>query len=210
MGLFAKVLKFKDYVRYYVELKRFNYPSPFEKRDILQKFIKEHGLDVFIETGTYLGNTTAAIAPLVKSVISIEIDQALANAAKQRFKTSKKIKIIQGDSAEVLKTVLADLKKPALFWLDGHFSSGITGGNPLDAPILTELKLILNHPIKDHVILIDDARLFVGKNGYPRLVHVSNLVDKSGGGQLMNVFADIIRIYRTEFSAGFLKAAGKN
>ena len=36
------------------------------------------------------------------------------------------ISIIQGDSGKILNSITNKLKKPAIFWLDGHYSSGIT------------------------------------------------------------------------------------
>jgi hypothetical protein len=49
-----------------------------------------------------------------------------------------------------------------LFWLDGHFCGGVSAHGDKGTPILEELNLILSHRVKEHVILIDDARLFNG------------------------------------------------
>jgi hypothetical protein len=57
-----------------------------------------------------------------------------------------------------------------LFWLDGHYSGGVTGIGSLETPIIKELQTIFNHPLsKKHVILIDDARLFNGTRDYPKI-----------------------------------------
>ena len=54
-----------------------------------------------------------------------------------------------------------------LFWLDGHYSGEGTGGCDEVCPIIAELRLIAQSKRKDHCILIDDARLFIGEDGYP-------------------------------------------
>ena len=41
---------------------------------------------------------------------------------------------------------------------------------------MQELRLILNDLKFNHVILIDDARLFIGKNDYPTIDEVKHLV----------------------------------
>jgi hypothetical protein len=60
------------------------------------------------------------------SIISIELDGKLAQAEKQRFSGQTHIRVIQGDSAQVLPKIIKDLKEPALIWLDGHYSAGVT------------------------------------------------------------------------------------
>jgi hypothetical protein len=51
-----------------------------------------------------------------------------------------------------------------MFWLDAHYSSRDTAKGEVSVPLLDELQVIASHPIKDHVILIDDYRLFGWKN----------------------------------------------
>jgi hypothetical protein len=59
------------------------------------------------------------------------------------------------------------LQQPALFWLDAHYSGPLTARGPLDSPIAQELAAIAAHPVRGHVILIDDMRDFNGTGGYP-------------------------------------------
>lgn len=49
---------------------------------------------------------------------------------------------------------------PTLFYLDGHWSSGVTGRGASDCPIIPELDAIFARGNHDDVVLIDDARLF--------------------------------------------------
>lgn len=187
-------------LRYYGELRTLHFPSEFEKREILKKFQRSFNLKVFIETGTYLGNTVDAMLPCVDQIVSIELDSSLATRAVVRFDGIEQVKILQGDSGRILPTVLNSIFEPALFWLDGHYSGGNTGGDPKQTPILQEIDAILRHAIKGHVILIDDARLFVGKDGYPTLHQLVAFVAREAPSCRVNVYADIIRIYPSEFS----------
>ena len=56
--------------------------------------------------------------------------------------------------------VLEPVFMTALFWLDGHYSGGETAKGDADSPLREELEAIGRHPIKTHVIPIDDVRSF--------------------------------------------------
>ena len=73
---------------------------------------------------------------------------------------------------KVLPLLLAKLDRSATFWLDGHYSGTFTGRGALDTPVSAELDAILSHPVPGHVVLIDDARLFDGTDGYPPMSSV--------------------------------------
>ena len=103
---------------------------------------------------------------------------------------------MQGDSSKVLPELLDKIKKPCLFWLDGHYSGGITGKGDLNTPILNELKSIFSHQIKDHVILIDDARCFTGEEDYPTIKALKEFVIKNRPDWVFEVRNDIIRIHK--------------
>ncbi len=62
----------------------------------------------------------------------------------------------KGISTDILK----DLKGESIFFLDGHYSHGITGRGNKDVPLLEELKTIDCNYNYSGVIIIDDARLF--------------------------------------------------
>jgi hypothetical protein len=83
--------------------------------------------------------------------------------------------IFQGDSAMQISKIIKMIDEPALFWLDAHFSQGITAKGTVVTPILNELEQILRRPFKD-VILIDDAESFDGTNGYPTTAQLEKFV----------------------------------
>lgn len=164
------------------------------KRMVLSAYLQRFVLRHFIETGTHLGDTLAYIA-LDKAVkcTSIELSDEYYQAAKQRFASYTNVILLQGDSGAVLPGCVRSLQAPALFWLDGHYSGGDTARGEMDTPVSTELQVILDSPIKTHVILIDDARCFDGTNGYPHLDALLNTVRENGTYRI-EISADIIRL----------------
>jgi len=89
--------------------------------------------------------------------------------------------------------VLAALDHPAFFWLDGHYMGGTTARADLDSPVQRELAALLRHPARGHLVLIDDARLFTGTEGYPTFDDLRALVVRERPGSRVNLEADIIR-----------------
>jgi len=129
-----------------------------------------YGAKVLLETGTNTGATVKALENHFDEIYSIEIFPPLAAAAKKRFSANPAIHIIEGDSATELPAILRKISQPILFWLDGHYSGEGTGRSNVDTPVLAELEHIFSmRPRGKDIILIDDARCFVGTGGYPRL-----------------------------------------
>ena len=118
------------------------------------------GLDTFIEGGTYRGTTARWAGTIFGRVVTIELSEELHKAAKTRLSPMKNVDCLQGNTREVLNAILPTLTGPAVFWLDAHWSGGITAGEENECPILEEIAAI-NESSFEHVILIDDARLFL-------------------------------------------------
>ncbi len=161
------------------------------KQEVVAKVAIEKRIQTLVETGTYLGNMVFAQRKKFKKIYSIELSPVFFEKAVKRFKSYSHIKILFGDSAEVLPDIIKELKEPALFWLDGHFSGGETAES--NCPVLNELEAITNSPIV-HEILIDDARCFDGTNGYPSLEEIGKLLKKKVDTHRIEVNLDIIRI----------------
>ena len=119
--------------------------------------------EVFVETGTYLGNTTAGAAHLFREVHTVELDEKLYKRATERFHASPNVTCHHGNSPDVLRTLAATISEPALFFLDAHWSGGVTAHGDVEVPLLEELEIIRRRPYDDFIV-IDDARL-VGKAG---------------------------------------------
>ena len=156
---------------------------------------KKYNLKTLVETGTYLGDMIAAVKNDFTAVYSIEINEVLAKNAQKKFANSPHVQILIGDSGIVMKDLLPKLSDNVLFWLDGHFSGGITGRGVMDSPIIQELDAIFKSPLTTICILIDDARLFVGTDGYPTIKELEAFVAERKPGWKCEVLYDIIRIY---------------
>jgi len=104
------------------------------------------------------------------------------------------VEVLEGDSAQVLPGVVARLTEPALFWLDGHYMGPGSGDASDHTPISAEIDSVLHHPVRRHAILIDDARLFVGAEGYPRLDDLRASVAAQRPDLVWHVEHDVIRL----------------
>ncbi|MBL8335436.1 MAG: hypothetical protein U1F00_00990 [Rhodoferax sp.] len=155
--------------------------------------VRPFGLRSFVETGTYMGDTLAYLAATGIDCASIELSPELHQAARRRFAGARNVRLIEGDSGIRLPEMLPDIHHPVLFWLDGHYSAGVTASAELHSPISAELLAILRHPVKQHVILIDDARCFDGSNGYPHIDELLRVV-REDGNYAAEVSIDIIRL----------------
>lgn len=166
------------------------------KTNTIRQYAKQYGTKTLIETGTYRGDTIAATIGVFERAYSIELSEELATKAQTRFANDARVTILQGNSASELANILEQIDSPALFWLDAHYSAGITSGGDNDAPILKELEAILAHSVKNHIILIDDAREFTGQNGYPTIETVQDFVLTRDADLRILAYNDIIRIWR--------------
>lgn len=168
---------------------------PDRKQEVLKNFQERFALKILVETGTYLGETVHALKNRFEKMYSIELGHDLYQNAKTRFANESHIKICEGDSGKILPKIIQEIHEPCLFWLDAHYSGGITARGVIDTPIAKELDAVFNHPVKNHVILIDDARYFTGKDGYPTLPELEKYVSSKSRAHKMEAVQDIIRIY---------------
>jgi len=154
-------------------------------------------IKTFIETGTYLGTTTKSVEKNFDKVYSIELNETLAKEAKSYFKNNKRIEIIQGDSGNSLNQILSKDNNKKLFWLDAHYSGGITAlSNDFGhTPISKEISEILNKWVDGSVVLIDDARLFNGSDNYPTYSDLKDFIFNRNNKLSMFIDKDIIHIY---------------
>jgi hypothetical protein len=79
--------------------------------------------------------------------------------------------------------------------LDAHYSAGVTARGKTDTPILEELDTIFAL-CPECVVLIDDARCFDGKNGYPTLAELKKYTAAKAPNWVFEVRHDIIRLHR--------------
>ena len=125
-------------------------------------------ISTFIETGTLYGDgVDYALQSGFDDIISIEINETLATRAKLKYQNNSKVRIIQGNSPDILKNILPNIKKPVLFWLDAHFpgcdANLASYMDELDktkrAPLEAELRVIRERNERD-VIICDDLWIY--------------------------------------------------
>jgi hypothetical protein len=115
---------------------------------------------IFVETGTYLGETTNMAMQHFEKVHTIEIKEDLYTRAKHTFSKKYNVVCYLGDSSIVLVDICKTLDKATCFWLDGHYSAGGTGKGTKNIPLYEELEIIMKECKQSCLILIDDCRLF--------------------------------------------------
>ena len=170
-------------------------PPHVVKQLVIREYQARYSIGTLVETGTFLGEMVIAQRDNFGKIISIELSQALYQNAVRMFHSYPHIQILQGDSGEVLEAVVPALAERALFWLDGHYSGGVTARGKRQCPILQELEAIFRGN-SDHVLLIDDARCFTGAGDYPTVQELSDFVKARNANYTVEVEDDIIRAVR--------------
>ncbi|MFP4307074.1 MAG: glycosyltransferase [Desulfococcaceae bacterium] len=136
--------------------------------DLVRFFRDRLAIPVFVETGTYRGDSLERARPFFDRLLSVESSARFFREASARFASDSAIKIHQGDSAEFLEDRSETLREtPALFWLDAHWcvDEG-TAGESSQCPLLRELAAIGRlHP--QSVVMIDDFRFFLSPPNAP-------------------------------------------
>lgn len=141
----------------------------------------------WVETGTYLGDTTEFLSFFSSFVHTIEPAPELYSKAKQRFLEFQNVKVHAEISEIILPQLLPALSGNVCFWLDGHYSGGNTFAGPNDTPLRIELKLISEnlHRFSDTVILIDDIRLCGKLHVYGDYPSLNELIDFANQNNLI-------------------------
>ena len=119
-------------------------------------------LAVFIETGTYEGDSVAAVRPSFRELHTCELSPELHAAATRRFTDDPAVHCHLGSSPDRLRALAAiHASHPVMYWLDAHWCSAAhTAGQESQCPLLEELEAIAPlHP--KSIVWIDDARYFM-------------------------------------------------
>ena len=168
--------------------------------ELLIEYAKRFNLRVFIETGTFEGDTIKAMfkADLFKQIHTIDINLDYAEAMARRFARMPSIHCWKGPSDERLACILQSIHEPTLFWLDAHMPIAFVrkAKGVVKSPLAGELNAILAH-IQDHVILIDDAAYYekLGKKyDYLRPKEIEQIVTEHG--MVFENEDNIIRCYK--------------
>jgi hypothetical protein len=158
------------------------------KQRMIAEFARRFDLHTLVETGANFAHMLYVNQNRFREIYSIELDGSRAESARRKFAKRPNIHVLQGDSGKVLPQLLPALKEPCLFWLDAH-------DYDISSPVKQELSAIYSHPVRGHVLLIDDARWFDGRTDYPTLEQLREKTSREYPGSVVEVQDDIIRIY---------------
>lgn len=114
---------------------------------------------VFIETGTYNGDTIYGVESYFEKLYTVELSEKYYIQTKAQY-SGDKIMFVLGDSSLVFEYLLDDIDLNAIFFLDGHWSSDDTARGDKDCPLIEEIACINNLFKNRAIIIIDDYRLF--------------------------------------------------
>lgn len=123
-------------------------------KDLFQKY--KSSCSIFFETGTHLGDSVQDALDLgFEKIISIESNKEFFDKCIERFQPLdvwEQVKLFYGRSEDNIDKLVNEwVTDRALFWLDAH---------EVGSPYQDEIKAILKHERKDHVILIDDINTY--------------------------------------------------
>lgn len=169
-------------------------PPHIVKQRVLKEYSKKYGLRIMVETGTFYGEMVEAMKNNFDLIYSIELSKDLYEYCTKKFKGYINIKLIHGDSGTELGNILDEISQPALFWLDGHYSAGVTAKGTKDTPIYEELHHILNSEDRGHIIIIDDARCFGTDPAYPSIEELLHFIKSKRPDVNIVIQDDSIRI----------------
>ncbi len=137
-------------------------------KERIQELIDIFEIQAGIETGTYLGETTAELAQILPTVHSIEISPTSHLQAKRNLdelNLSDKVSLHLGNSPEVLGQILGSIDGPILFYLDAHWQKYW--------PLQDELKAIAKLRKGKDVIVIHDFFVPGSGLGYDSYLRVN-------------------------------------
>lgn len=115
---------------------------------------------VFVETGLGYGDgARKALLAGFERVISIEICSELIARFSHECSDGR-MELVMGESPQALEAILSGLYTRATFWLDAHVDhQGAARLTRVKCPLMEEIRLIGEHR-PDHIIMVDDRRLF--------------------------------------------------
>lgn len=71
--------------------------TPAQRRSVIRRAGKAHGLNVLIETGTNRGDTPWALRGVFDRIYTIELDRHLWREAQRRFAREENVVCLRGD-----------------------------------------------------------------------------------------------------------------
>jgi hypothetical protein len=166
--------------------------------EIILKLKNAYPVQHFIETGTFKGDTSSWASRFFHTVSTIENSDTLFRQAKEKYSHISNIHFYFGDTRTKLKEIISEMNSAGIFWLDAHWSGEKTYGERDECPLLDELEII-NSSRSDHIVLIDDARLFLsppplphGFDNWPDITAVLDALQNNRNKKYIVIADDVI------------------
>ena len=171
-------------------------PSPYS---IKKKILENNALPNagWIETGTYLGETTKFLSKKYSSVTTIEPSTPHFNYVSKRFRKIGNVKVINSTSENSFSELLENSKDELNIYLDGHYSGDGTFGASKITPIKEELDSIEKSlaRFKRLFVAIDDFRGFTDSDSaYPSRYYLIDFCKRNN--LVWNIEQDIFMFWK--------------
>jgi hypothetical protein len=168
------------------------YPSFLKRRFLIKNALPQKD---WCEAGSYYGGTTEYLTKNFKNsyIYSIELSKELSVYCKNRFANNNRVKILNGYSCDKLPEVLDFMKSGGNFFLDDHYSGGVTAGLGSNNSIKNELEIIFKYYKEIHnkktnidkeieiMIFVDDIRYTMSKvenyQNYPSMMEIIKIIN---------------------------------
>ena len=126
------------------------FESDYFAKEKFKKLIEENNIEVFIETGTFLGSTTLLLSQWCEEVHTIEVNEINYFKAKEALKYTN-VKMYLGSSENILNQILPKVKLSRIgIFADAHWNTY--------NPLIDELNTIASSGIKPIFIAIHDFK----------------------------------------------------
>ena len=164
------------------------------KIELIRSYAKHPTL---VETGSAHGPTVAGLLRDFDRIFTVDIAADNYETCILRFWNEPHVTVLHGDSAVWIVHILHNHPEPAVFWLDAHYDydGRADRRGSKDTPIEDELFAVLSRG-RDDVVLVDDARLFGDKPGYPTVDHIASVAGFHGFR--FELADDVMRLTRPE------------
>lgn len=126
---------------------------------MVQEVLKKLEITTFVETGTFLGETTEEMARTGLDVFTVELDERRKHFLAEKLQHYPLVHLTIGDSRDFLRALVSEPRCPlqtVLFYLDAHWNA--------DLPLREEVEFIVK-TWRRSVIVIDDFQV-PGDSGY--------------------------------------------
>jgi hypothetical protein len=184
-------------------------------RHDVDKYIKNYGLNLFVETGTGLGNSFQFAQKFnFKKLFTIEMVQELYLLSSSNYKKDNSF-FIHAESKDGLRNVVSqiDTSDKILFWLDAHFPGADFGlsnyhdivDTKLRIPLQEELKTIVEkRDCSKDVFIIDDLRIYEDGPFEDGVWVERELLGGEGIDFIFELFSTTHQIYRDYRDQGYI------